>query len=101
MAYSRLSDKYKLYIRSQAWRAKREEAFRFYGRRCQVCGGTKRLEINHLNYSSLYNERVVDLSVLCHSCHMEYTFLRRKLSKRKHTGPHIIHMMRVKHKRKG
>jgi len=39
------------------------------GFKCQRCGVTHKLQVHHLTYEHLYNERLGDLQVLCKSCH--------------------------------
>ena len=61
---------YTAYIRSDQWRAKRQEAFAWHGRKCSGCGGVKMLQVHHLHYRTLGRENVeVDLAVLCKPCH--------------------------------
>lgn len=70
---------YAEYLKSEAWRAKREDAFRHYGRKCDRCGSTRNLHIHHLSYARLGREEMEDLQVLCHDCHEkrhDRTFLR-------------------------
>ena len=65
--------KYRKYLKSDAWKAKREEAFRLHGKRCKECGATRQLEVNHKHYRNIFNENVKeDLEILCHVCHCIY-----------------------------
>ena len=59
-----------VYLPSNHWKKKREEALEFYGRKCQACGSTESLQVHHLHYKSLHRENVeTDLEVLCADCH--------------------------------
>lgn len=62
---------YRRYIKSKAWRIKREAALKHYGACCAFCHRTDRLEVHHRHYNSLGREKMKDLLVLCESCHKE------------------------------
>lgn len=80
----KFSRQYRNYLKSDAWKRKRQEALSHYGNECQVgrrarnegfypnCKGA--LHVHHKHYRNLGNERMEDLTVLC-----------RKHHKRKHT----------------
>ena len=61
--------KYNEYINSFAWQRKRKEAFRYYGKRCAVCGSTEALQVHHKTYKRLGREKMKDLQILCDGCH--------------------------------
>lgn len=60
---------YQIYIRSDAWRQKANEAKERAGWRCQVCNGTERLQAHHRNYDRLGHELPEDITILCDECH--------------------------------
>lgn len=60
---------YDLYINSNLWANKRQEALAHYGERCEECGSTYSLQIHHKTYVNFGDEDIDDLSVLCKSCH--------------------------------
>lgn len=61
---------YQEYIRSSEWIAKAKRAKLEAGQRCQSCGSDdRRLQVHHLNYGRLGEERPDDLIVLCGRCH--------------------------------
>jgi len=60
---------YNHYIRGRKWKKKRQQAFLFYGRRCQSCGCTRNLQVHHKTYDRLGREWMSDLAVLCNDCH--------------------------------
>jgi 5-methylcytosine-specific restriction endonuclease McrA len=65
----RQSSEYKAYLRSDAWRVRRERALEVAGRRCQRCPACTDLQVHHLRYTNLGNELDEDLEVLCSRCH--------------------------------
>jgi len=64
------SPRYTAYISSPEWYAVRDAKLNQVGHRCQECGDSERLEVHHLSYDRFENERLEDLQVLCHFCHM-------------------------------
>ena len=62
---------YQEYLLSDLWRAARMNAIRKAFYRCEKCGSPIRLEVHHLSYDNLGNERKEDLRVLCEKCHKE------------------------------
>jgi 5-methylcytosine-specific restriction endonuclease McrA len=74
---------YIAYIKSDAWRAKRQEVFAFYGKKCFACRKTpKVLHVHHLTYARLGRENVADLIPLCVPCHREVTAIYKKNRRR-------------------
>ena len=69
MLKKQLTTEYEAYLRSPAWKAKREEVFLVYGRLCSVCGSTKYLQVHHKTYKRIFKEHIDDLQVLCKTCH--------------------------------
>lgn len=63
--------KYRKYLKSPEWRAKREQAFAAYGRRCNRCGATDiELHVHHKRYAEDLDSIPVSwLEVLCKTCH--------------------------------
>lgn len=80
---------YDMYIRSDAWKAKRRQVFARYGKICSKCRTRKPpIHIHHLHYRSFGDESMEDLQVLCENCHreahgMKFLDPNRKISKRK------------------
>ena len=65
-----LSDgRYRDYLRSDAWRQRRNDALRRDGFVCVRCSGRKRLEVHHLTYARMGHEEPNDLVTLCSACH--------------------------------
>lgn len=59
---------YKQYLKSNHWDIKRRGILK-NNNRCANCNETLNLEIHHLNYKNLGNEKLEDLIVLCKNCH--------------------------------
>jgi hypothetical protein len=69
---------YAAYLRSQAWAHRKAEALERAGRRCQVCGHDRRLDVHHNTYERIGAELPGDLVVLCALCHTMYHAQRPK-----------------------
>lgn len=70
---------YETYMRSPEWRARRAGFIAAAGGRCQYCGSTELLQIHHLSYTNLGNEKPHDVAVLCRSCHANIGERARRL----------------------
>lgn len=57
------------YYKSKEWETVRVFAIHSAGKRCQKCGASGILQVHHLTYDNLYNEKPQDLEVLCKKCH--------------------------------
>ena len=80
---------YKLYLLSEHWKQKRIEAFKFYGKKCMMCGDSdKQLSVHHNNYDNLGNESMQDLIVLCGECHGRHHGKKGKGKGKKWKPPH-------------
>jgi 5-methylcytosine-specific restriction endonuclease McrA len=72
---------YTLYLRSEAWRAKRLEVLARAGWTCERCGLTGvRLDVHHRHYRNLGDEPLEDLQALCRPCHEVADEERRQAS---------------------
>lgn len=61
---------YRDYItKSPQWKRKRKWAMRKLGRKCNRCGSAHNINVHHLSYKRLFNERLEDLEILCRGCH--------------------------------
>jgi 5-methylcytosine-specific restriction endonuclease McrA len=72
---------YQEYLRSPKWRRKREQRLKLDQHACQQCGKTSNeypLEVHHLTYKRLGNERMEDLQTLCVLCHPIATSEQRR-----------------------
>jgi hypothetical protein len=75
--------RYRAYLRSPRWQEVRRMAFAHYGRECQWCGATRRLQVHHLHYHTLGRERPEDLEILCPACHADADIRRTRESERR------------------
>jgi 5-methylcytosine-specific restriction endonuclease McrA len=58
------------YIKSPGWASKRRGKLFDANYKCEKCGSeTQTLEVHHLTYERLGDERMSDLIVLCSYCH--------------------------------
>jgi 5-methylcytosine-specific restriction endonuclease McrA len=59
--------------------------------KCQICGSTKQLEIDHIQeqctadekgflYDSRHKNHISNLCILCHDCHLQKTLGRIKIN---------------------
>ena len=58
-----------VYLKSLHWRLFRTKMLWLTGGKCETCGSRRRLQVHHLNYKHLWNERTKDVKVLCKKCH--------------------------------
>ena len=78
-------ERYRRYLQSDAWKAKRKSVLQAAGFRCRRCGAPA-TEVHHETYKRIYNERMSDLTALCSKCH-EAAHTRTPKSRKKST-PH-------------
>ena len=72
-------EEYQAYLKSPKWQATRKRLYRAYEYKCAMCGSPKNLNVHHITYENLGEEKDEDLTVLCQTCHSElhdgnYTF---------------------------
>lgn len=60
---------YHKYLLSPKWRNIRTDILNERGHNCEKCGEKKNLQIHHLTYKNIFNEKPEDLMILCRSCH--------------------------------
>ncbi len=60
---------YLKYLQSPWWKQRRQSRLRQAGWRCQECGVGGLLQVHHLAYDRVWEERDSDLQVLCRPCH--------------------------------
>lgn len=76
-------DTYDDYLASDKWREKRQRVLQRDGFKCFACGSDVDLNVHHLTYERIYQERIEDLVTLCRSCHRAYHVVS-KLSESNH-----------------
>lgn len=73
------SERYRRYIRSPEWAAKRAQVLARASLRCEKCDRIGlALEVHHLRYDSLGFEPMEDLLALCGDCHEKADTVRRE-----------------------
>jgi hypothetical protein len=65
----RIFGTYNQYLQSPAWQERRERIIKRAGGCCEKCKSTQALQVHHLTYARIGNERDGDLIVLCEQCH--------------------------------
>lgn len=63
---------YEMYLKTEHWKNKRDEAIRHADGRCQLCNAKHKLNVHHRTYDNLGNEPTSDLTVLCRQCHAKF-----------------------------
>lgn len=78
--------KYKKYLRSPWWQAKRNEKLSSQRYLCERCKDYA-TEVHHTHYNSLGAEELTDLEAICRRCHKkEHNIKRRRPHKRSTTS---------------
>ena len=72
--------RYRKYLRSKEWRAKRVLMHMYYRNSCALCstGSEMVYHVHHRQYFNFGKERMCDLLLLCPQCHNDYHVLKRK-----------------------
>lgn len=65
------SSEYKTFIESKEWQETRTRIFKRDKYKCQICGSCKNLQVHHITYENLGQEKDADLVTLCEKCHIE------------------------------
>ena len=68
----------KVYLKSDHWKALKKAKAKEAGRKCEICGATKKLEFHHDNYRDIYDVTTADLRILCKTHHHEFHFGPKK-----------------------
>jgi len=58
------------YRYSEYWINKYHDYFLIYPKKCTRCGSNKKIQLHHLTYEHLGNEKSKDLIPLCKQCHL-------------------------------
>jgi len=75
---SKLSQFYKDYLRSPAWKRKQQAVLKRDNYLCQACRNDVATEVHHKTYIHLGNEPLFDLESVCKGCHAFLTMLSRR-----------------------
>jgi 5-methylcytosine-specific restriction endonuclease McrA len=65
-----ITSKYKVYLESGKWKAKRLKVLKRDNFICQACGG-KAWQVHHKTYKRIFNEHLSDLVSVCGDCHKD------------------------------
>jgi len=58
------------YYKTFHWLSFRDKVLKAKGRKCSMCGATRRImNVHHLHYKTVGNESMDDVRVLCEQCH--------------------------------
>ncbi len=79
-----ISKEYKLYLKSDSWKNKRDLILKRDRYRCVKCFDDKNLQIHHLTYDRLFMEKTDDLITLCATCHSKEHKINVKNKIKKH-----------------
>jgi len=60
---------YSEYLKTEHWRNTRKLAVVLYGHRCAVCNRPRALHVHHKTYENVGREPLIDLTLLCKTCH--------------------------------
>lgn len=76
---------YREYLRSDAWKAKSDQAKADAGFRCQAAWNGRRCErratqTHHLDYRNIFDELPFDLMAVCDDCHRRFHRLPQRLA---------------------
>jgi len=75
--------KYHEYLKSPEWEIVRQMMFRLRGEKCELCGSESFIQVHHLHYQNIFDERPDDLQVVCRSCHKKIHGIEAKPKKNK------------------
>ena len=62
---------YRRYLKSLDWYLIRQKMLKICEYECELCESKKKLEVHHMTYDNLFEERLSDLMVLCEECHAD------------------------------
>jgi hypothetical protein len=59
------------YLRSDEWIRKRTIRIQTDGNSCAICGSSNHLQVHHMTYKNVPNEKNSDMITLCRNCHIK------------------------------
>lgn len=69
---------YKEYLKTKHWAKVKAQFHAEHKKICVMCQGNKYLQVHHMTYANIGNEKEEDLAFLCNDCHK---LIYKKLSK--------------------
>lgn len=70
--------KYKVYLRSDKWREKRERVLVRDNYQCQACRAAPATQVHHKTYKHVFDELLWELESICNDCHTRITAMDRR-----------------------
>ena len=77
------------YLKSEHWRRMRKHIYEKYKGKCKKCGrafSSEHMNVHHLTYKRIGNEKDSDLTLLCETCHQLLHATRNKNRKPKQSN---------------
>lgn len=71
-AVAKLGISYQEYLQSRHWKRTRAVVVRAYDKKCAQCESKKEIQVHHLTYERLGDEKFTDLLPLCRVCHLRH-----------------------------
>ena len=71
-----------IYLLSDHWKKLKARKYKQVGRKCEKCDTTKKLQVHHLEYRSVFDVQLGDLQVLCRPCHRKEHGLAKEKPKK-------------------
>ncbi len=59
------------YLQSNKWKELKLSALSIADDKCECCGNSKQLELHHITYERLTQERAIDMAIVCRNCHQQ------------------------------
>lgn len=88
-------EEYQKYLKSPRWKRIKKRMFLLY-KVCQKCGKGYSLEVHHqFGYKNIFHERISELRLYCHDCHMEIPHPHRQKGIRYMHPSEILHIVWV------
>lgn len=74
-------EKYSKYLDSKEWLKRKKDYYSKHPKECAICRTKQDIDLHHMSYRNLGNERDSDLVPLCHPHHEEYHNTNQNISK--------------------
>ena len=73
-----ITARYKAYLKSDKWKAKRKKVLQRDNYICQECKIQRAWQVHHDTYERIFHERLLDLRSVCGDCHKEIHNIKSK-----------------------
>ncbi len=81
---------YYRYLHSKKWQKKRKRILKRDGNKCSLCGSLGVLDVHHLSYENLGNEKDWQLITVCRSCHDKLHSIQHRLKLKKYENTRYL-----------